>query len=355
VCALGVLPGEGVGPEVVAASLEVLSATGCVGDGGIAVRTGGRIGREAEMLDGKALTPDVAAFCESVFAEGGAVLAGAGGGRFVYDLRRRFDLFCKISPVQSSEARPHIGRLEQASARGVDLLVVRENSGGVYMGPCREIDDPTDGRVCEQSFRYSEREVRRIVEAAARLAAQRRGNLAVVVKDGGMPAMTSLWRDTADETARRSGVRASYVNVDLAAYAVIDRPRDFDVIVAPDLFGDVLADVAAILIGGRGFSFSGNFSASGAAVYQTNHGSAADIAGSDRANPIGQIRTLAMALRESFGLVNEADWIDQGVDEVLRLGFRTFDIAEEGKPVIGTREMGEHIASAVARIARSDS
>jgi 3-isopropylmalate dehydrogenase len=110
--------------------------------------------------------------------------------------------------------------------------------------------------------------------------------------------------------------------------------------------------VAAVLLGSRGLSYSGNFSAKGAAVYQTNHGGATDIAGENRANPIGQIQSLAMMLRESFGLWQEAAWIEQGVEEVLRLGLRTFDMAEEGSTVVGTREMGDRIASSVERIAR---
>jgi 3-isopropylmalate dehydrogenase len=138
-----------------------------------------------------------------------------------------------------------------------------------------------------------------------------------------------------------------------AAYTLVQKPRDFDVVVAQDLFGDVLADVGALLLGGRGLSFSGNFSASRAAVYQTNHGGAADIARSDSANPIGQISALAFALRETFGLAREAAWIEDGIDEVLRQGLRTSDIAEAGSRVVGTREMGQRIAAAVDRISRS--
>ena len=350
---LGVLQGEGIGSEVIAAALRVLSAAGPAITDRVELRWAGPIGREAELLYGKGLTSDATAFCESIFAAGGAVLAGPGGGRFVYDLRARFDLYCKISPICTSDTRPHIGRLEPSATSGTDLLVIRENSGGVYMGESRDFNDAAAGRVCEHRFRYSEHEVRRIVDVAANLAAQRRGQLAVVVKDGGMPAMTSLWRDVAKETAERRGVSPSFLNVDLAAYALVHQPRDFDVVVASDLFGDILADAAALLLGARGFSFSGNFSGSGAAVYQTNHGCANDIAGSDRANPIGQICALAMALRESFGLAREADWIEQGVDEVLRLGFRTFDIAGEGSHVVGTHEMGEHVATTVDRLARS--
>ena len=123
-------------------------------------------------------------------------------------------------------------------------------------------------------------------------------------------------------------------------------------VAAPNLFGDVLTDLGAVLLGSRGLSFSGNFSEDGAAVYQTNHGSALDLAGLDRANPLGQISTLALMLRESFGLAREADWVERGIAEVLRFGFRTFDIAEEGTTIVGTAEMGERVAAAVERLAR---
>jgi 3-isopropylmalate dehydrogenase len=353
VCAIGILPGEGIGPEVIETALGLLPAiereTGLRFD----LRTGGKIGRDAERLTGRPLPDDVVAFCESVFEAGGAILAGPGGGRFVYELRRRFDLFCKISPIIVSEAFVSVGRLKPAAVRGTDMLLVRENSGGAYFGESRESRTPEDGRLCEHAFRYGEREIRRIIEIGAKLAHQRRRQLTVVVKDGGLPALTALWRETAEDVATRAGLRASFVNIDLAAYQLIQYPRNFDVVVADNLFGDVLADVAAVLLGARGFSYSGNFSASGAAVYQTNHGGAVDIAGEDRANPIGQIQALGMMLRESFGLSREAAWVEQAVDEVLRQGFRTFDVAGEGSSVVGTREMGDRIASAVERIARS--
>jgi 3-isopropylmalate dehydrogenase len=148
-------------------------------------------------------------------------------------------------------------------------------------------------------------------------------------------------------------VRAVFTDVDLMAYRLIQEPRAFDVIAAPNLFGDILADLGAVLLGSRGLSFSGNFSEDGAAVYQTNHGSAPDLAGLDQANPIGQIASLAMLLRESFGLAREAAWIEAGIGDVLRLGLRTFDILEEGTSLVGTAEMGERIASAVLRLARA--
>ena len=351
---VGVLPGEGVGPDVIAAALAVLSAVESVSDARFETRTGGAIGRVAEASSGRALTEDVCGFCDDVFGRGGAVLAGPGGGRFVYDLRRRFDLFCKISPLQPIAALSDAGRLKAQSVEGADILLVRENVGGVYQGEWREILDEREGRLCEHSFRYSERQVRRILGVAARLAAARRGRLSVVIKDSGVPGMSALWRDLGREEAASAGVEVGFVDVDLAAYRLMQEPLTFDVIAAPNLFGDVLADLGAVLLASRGVSFSGNFSDAGAAVYQTNHGSAHDLAGQGRANPLGQVASLAMMLRESFGLAREAGWIDAAIEEVMRHGFRTFDVAEPGTTVVGTAEMGERIAAAVRKQARPE-
>ncbi len=349
---VGVLPGEGIGPEVVGAALEVVRAALSGGGTDVDFRTGGAIGRDAELMTGRTLTDDVSAFCEGIFGEGGAVLCGPGGGRFVYDLRRRFDLFCKLSPLKPVGALCEAGRLRAACVAGADILIVRENSGGVYQGEWGETVDPRDGRVAEHAFRYTETQVRRLLGVAGALAAGRKGRLAVVVKEGGIPAVSALWRDLGREAAARAGVEVSFVDIDLAAYRLVQDPLSFDVIAASNLFGDVLADVGAVLLASRGMSFSGNFSSAGAAVYQTNHGSAVDLAGQGRANPIGQIASAAMMLRESFGLAREAAWIEAAVEDVLRHGFRTFDIAEPGATVVGTAELGRRIAAEVGRRAR---
>ena len=349
---VGVLPGEGIGPEVVSAALAVLRAVECGGRVRFDVTTGGPIGRDAELLSGRPLSDEVAAFCQGVFERGGAVLAGPGGGRFVYDLRRRFDLFCKLSPIRPLEPLLDCGRLKAPGAADVDILIVRENVGGEYMGRSSETSGEREGRVCEHSFRYAEDEVRRLLGAAARLAAGRRGRLAVVVKEGGLPVVSALWRDLAREAAARAGAELRVVDIDLAAYLLIQDPLAFDVIAASNLFGDVLADLGAVLLGSRGVSFSGNFSQGGAAVYQTNHGSALDLVKQGRANPIGQIASLAMMLRESFGLHSEAALVEESIAEVLRLGFRTFDVAAPGATVVGTEEMGRRIAGAVERRGR---
>jgi 3-isopropylmalate dehydrogenase len=192
------------------------------------------------------------------------------------------------------------------------------------------------------------------LQASAHLAKQRRGDLAVVWKESGIPAISSLWRRCAESAAQAHGVRFRMVDVDFMAYQLICAPHDFDVVAAPNLFGDVLADLGAALLGSRGVSFSGNFSQAGNAAYQTNHGAAHALAGSDRANPVGQILSLSMMLRESFGLGQQSAAIRNAVRSVWREGFRTEDVAAGGLRVVGTREMGLRVAERAAEILQSN-
>jgi 3-isopropylmalate dehydrogenase len=350
---IGVLKGEGVGSEVISAALDVLTALDSAGELRFELRAGGAIGNDAEAQHGTPLSAEVIDFCRCVFADGGAILAGPGGGRFVYDLRREFDLFCKISPLRVCPALIGDNHLKPEFLDGVDILLVRENVAGLYQGHWQEISSHNGERKAEQSFSYTESEVRRILTVAARIAAQRRGVLHVVIKDGGVPAISKLWRDCAIEIGRSLSIQCQLLNVDLAVYRLLQHPQEFDVMVSPNLFGDVLADLGGILLGSRALSFSGNFSSAGAAVYQTNHGAAFDLAGKNTANPAGQIYSLAMLLRESFGLTRHANIIEAALADVWRQGLRTADLAHDGHP-ISTTEMAERVAGQVLRLARQE-
>lgn len=351
VCLIGVLEGEGCGPEVISACLRVMDALEAVGLCKFQTRRGGPIGLAAEQQHGTAFTAEVMEFCRDVFANGGALLHGAGGGRFVYDLRRHFDLFCKICPVRVCEELGNAGRLKPEHLAGVDIVIVRENCAGVYQGRWSEGVASKGGRTAEHSFSYSEQEVRRIVEVAVRISQRRRGELTVVVKEGGVPAITKLWRDCALDIAAAAGIKARMMNVDYAAYGLLQHARQFDVVVAPNLFGDVLVDISGVLLGSRALGYSGNFSSGTAAVYQTNHGAAYDLGGQGKANPAGQIFSLAMLLRESFGLLDAAEVIERAVRAIWRQGWRTAELEEPGCRLAGTREMGELVADAVMAIA----
>jgi 3-isopropylmalate dehydrogenase len=342
-----VLPGEGIGPEVVGSAIEVLRATASAARINVKLHYGKAIGREAEKRSGRALSQEVIDFCEEVFSARGAILSGPGGGRYVYDLRKRFDLFFKISPIQAANGLLCAARLKAEMLQDVDLLVTRENSSGAYQGRWKERITTRRQRVAGQQVVYSERQVRRFLRASARLARLRRGNLTVVWKESGIPTISRLWRDCAEDAAKVYRVHYAMVDIDLMAYRLIQDAPSFDVIAAPNLFGDVLADLGAVLLGSRGLSYSGNFDQHGRAVYQTNHGAAYDLAGADRANPVGQILSLAMMLRESFGLFNASAAIEQAVKSVWDEGFCTADVAVPGRRVLGTAEMGTRIAERV--------
>jgi 3-isopropylmalate dehydrogenase len=343
---MGIFPGEGVGPEVIAASLDVLDAVESAESLRFARQIGGDIGLAG--ADDGTVTENAEQFCREIFEQGGAILCGPGGGRFVYDLRGRFDLFCKLVPLHPIPALHGISPLKPELIRDVDILVVRDGSGGIYQGKWGSRQDDNHGEVAEHSFSYTEAQVERIVSVGVRLAQGRRGRIDVIVKDGGVPTISDLWRRTAERVADAAGVRCVFRNADFAAYALIRHPQEFDVLVTPNLLGDMLADLGAVFLGSRGLSFSGNFSGEGHGVFQTGHGAAYDLAGTDQANPAGQILSLAMMLRESYGLDSAARRIESAVNDVFAAGFRSHDVAEPGCKCVGTRRLGELIAKAVS-------
>ncbi len=350
---IGVLPGEGIGPEVIGGAIETLRAVAGATGLCVEIREGGVIGRDAERAGGTALSAEVTQFCEEIFACGGAILSGPGGGRYVYDMRKKFDLFLKLSPLRIVHGLSDVARIRRDFLFGTDIVIARENTGGVYQGTWREESSDERGRVAEHHIAYSEFQVRRFLESATRLASLRRGELTVVWKEAGVPSLSRLWRDCAVETAEQFGVRLSMVDIDLMAYRLVQEAQMFDVIAAPNLFGDILADLGSVLLGSRGLSFSGNFSSDGKAVFQTNHGAAYDLACRDCANPVGQIFSLAMMLRESFGLRIEPESIEQAVQSVWSDGWRTADVAGESSRIVGTREMSSRVAQRAGEIARS--
>jgi 3-isopropylmalate dehydrogenase len=349
---IGVLEGVGIGPQVIEAALQVLSAVEQALSLEFEVRRSGAIDEQSLSACGDLLPEGAAELCAEVFEEGGGILHGPVGGRYVYNLRRRLGLFCKFVPVRPVPELARAGRIAPQFLQGVDMLIVRDNAGGVYQG--QWTDRMTDqGRVAEQTFRYSEAEVHRLLEVAARAAASRRGRMDVIVKEGGVPAITALWREVGNAVAHRHRITVHFLNIDLAAYEVIQNAPRFDVIAAPNLFGDVIADIAGVLVGSRGVTFSGNFDAQGRGVYQTNHGCAKELAGTDTANPAGQILSLAMLLRESFGLEQGATLIEQALAAAWAQGWRTADLAEPGCRILGTRAMADKVAEQVLRLAEA--
>jgi 3-isopropylmalate dehydrogenase len=344
-CIVGVFPGEGIGPEVVGAALVVLEAVAEDAGVRLEVRRGGSVSPPSRC--DRELGEEAVAFCESAFASGGAILCGPASGRAVYDLRGRFDLYCKLVPLRPSPALADAAIVHPARVDGADVLIVRENVGGLYFG---EFGRRDGGRTAYQALTYRADQVSRILAVGAAAARARRGRLAVIVKRGGVPEVSTLWIEQAEAVAAGPDVAVEVLDVDNATYQVIAAPRRFDVVVTPNLFGDILADAATVLLGSRGMSYSANLGPDGRAVYQTGHGAAHDLAGSDTANPVAQILSLAMLLRESFGLDLAARRIEAAVERVLAAGFRTPDIAGPASQVVGTRALAERIAREAAAL-----
>lgn len=348
---IGVLRGEGVGPELIEGTVRVLRAAAGAAGLRLDLVEGCEIGVPAHQRHGQYLTEEAAAFFQGVFDSGGAVMCGPGGGRFVYELRRRFGLYCKLAPIRSEAALAGASPLVGAAARApVDIMVVRDNVGGVYQGQWSETYDAPTGRQATHSFGYSEAQVRRLVGAAARVACLRSRRLMVVLKDGGVPSITSLWRDVADEVCEPLGIEPSFINVDYAVYRMLERPDLFDTMVTPNLFGDIMADLGGVLLGSRGLCYSANYCPRGCAVYQTGHGSAHDLAGTDTANPVAQIQSMAMMLRESYGQAHAADLVERAVLSVFAGRWRTADLPVGGT-VVGTQRMCDLIAERVEALA----
>lgn len=342
---VGVLDGEGIGPEVVGASLRILETLETHTPLRFDIRRGGKIGKDALRQSGASLTPAVISFCEQVFADGGALVCGPGGARFVYDLRRRFDLFCKFVPLLPVPALRDTGALRPEAVTDVDIVVVRENVSGLYFGETALSGEPGQ-RVASHRFQYREAEVDRIIAVACRAAQLRRGKLCVILKPGAVSSVSDLWQQRAEALTQGSDIELRCLEVDNAAYQLVADARAFDVVVAPNMFGDVLADGASVLLASRGMSLSANFGSRGRAVYQTGHGAAYDLAGLDKANPLGQIASLAMMLHESFGLSRYAAHLQSAMNEVLAAGWRTADILAPGCRLVGCRELADRVNDA---------
>lgn len=340
---IGVLEGEGIGPEVIQATLSLLTAIEEHTSLRFNLSYGGKIGLDAEQESGSVLTPAVIAFCQQIFAEKGAILCGPGGGRFVYDLRKTLNLFYKLVPIQPLSILGPISAVKSERLRDIDILVIRENLGGIYQGEFNL--EQVDGHSrATHTFAYDSQQIANIANIALMAAMKRRKKICVMIKSGGAPSMSALWKQVTESVIQGNEVELSFLEIDNAAYQVIANPQQFDVILTPNLFGDILADGAAILLGSRGLSYSANFGVQGEGIYQTGHGAAYDIAQQNRANPLGQIYSLAYLLEQSFGLTDMSHAIHRAVEMTLAQGIRTADIMTAGCIQVSTSEMAEHIA-----------
>ncbi|HEY6048669.1 MAG TPA: isocitrate/isopropylmalate family dehydrogenase [Sphingomicrobium sp.] len=339
---IGVFLGEGVGPEVVPVAIELLNLLASRSSRRICLSTGGLIGVPAKQLCGSSLSPEVIEFAQDIFDRNGALFCGPGGDRFVYEIRRKFELYCKFTPIEPLPELRQSGQVRPEVVATADMIAIREGMGGIYQGSWEEVDIEDD-RVARHRFEYKESMVRRIVTVAINLAKRRRGRIHVVLKPGGIPSISSMWRRVAEEMASEAGIFMAELEIDNAVFQLIANPGQFDVVLSPNMFGDVLADCAALLLASRGLSYSGNYNDRGNGVYQTGHGAARDIAGKDVANPIGQVLSLGMMLRENFSWPEADQALRAAVRGTLSAGYCTADIAAPGSKTVGTRSFGTHL------------
>jgi 3-isopropylmalate dehydrogenase len=348
------IPGDGVGPEVIAAARRVVDAAGerfGFAVEWIEVLAGGAAIDEYDV----AMRPADVETCRTA----DAVLLGAVGGpkwsdpsarvrpeQALFALRGGLGLFANLRPVTVHPALVASSPLRPELLEGVDLLIVRELTGGIYFGQPSEERPSQAGREAVDTMVYNEGEIRRVVLLAGAIAAKRRGKLTSVDK-ANVLATSRLWRKVVDEERRRfPSVEVSHQLVDSCAMLLVRKPADFDVIVTENLFGDILSDEAAVLAGSLGMlpsaSLGDRLTQHGTfGLYEPIHGSAPDIAGEDKANPIGTILSAAMLLRLSLGLDEAARAVEAAVNETLGRGWRTVDLADPGDPddglvVVGT-------------------
>ena len=360
------LPGDGIGPEVMAEVRRVMAWFDKRRALGFEVEDG-LVGGISYDRHGTPLTDEVMALALEV----DAVLFGAVGGpkwdhldfsvkpeRGLLRLRKEMDLFANLRPAVLFEPLIEASTLKPEVVRGLDMMIVRELTGGIYFGTPRGIERLADGsRRGVNTEVYSEAEIERVGRVAFELARKRRKLVHSVDKANVMESGV-LWREvmTALHKAEYADVELRHMYADNAAMQLVRDPRQFDVMVAGNLFADILSDCAAMLTGSLGMLPSASLGApDGAgrrrALYEPVHGSAPDIAGQGRANPIAMLMSYAMMLRYSFDLADEADLVERAITGVLDGGLRTADIMQPGKARVSTEVMGEAVVSELDKLA----
>lgn len=354
---IAVLPGDGVGPEVVVETVKILEAVGRLYGHEFKLRYG-LVGGASIDDSGEALTRETLNMCR----RSDAVLLGAVGGPKWDDplaevrpedgllaLRKGLRLFANLRPVKVLPMLVDSTTLKPEVIRGVDLMVVRELTGGLYFGRPKKRWQTAKGRRAVDSMLYSEHEVERILRVGFEVAMKRRRKLVSVDKANVLES-SRLWRQIAIELSPQyPQVELEHMLVDACSMRLIQRPTYFDVMVTENTFGDILTDEASMLAGSMGMLPSASLAAvpqSGVrsfGLYEPIHGSAPSRAGQDLANPIATILSGAMMLRHSFGLEAEAACVEEAIDSVLQAGYRTYDIMDEGGIRVGTKEMGSLI------------
>ncbi|MBI2800540.1 MAG: 3-isopropylmalate dehydrogenase [Gammaproteobacteria bacterium] len=351
-----VISGDGIGPEIVGAATDVLLA--------LRERFGLDVELEPALMGGAAIDAHGEPLPDSTLAlarAADAILLGAVGGpkwdkidralrpeRGLLRLRSSLDLFCNLRPAVLYPALAQASSLKAEVVADLDLMIVRELTGDIYFGQPRGVETTAAGeRIGRNTMIYSETEIRRIAHSAFGIAEKRQRRLCSVDKANVLET-TELWREVVTEVARDyPRVSVTHMYVDNAAMQLVRAPKQFDVIVTGNLFGDILSDLASMLTGSIGMLPSASLDANNKGMFEPIHGSAPDIAGRDLANPLATILSVAMLLRYSLNQAAQAERVEQAVASVLKAGLRTADLATPGTTTIGTRQMGREVLNAL--------
>jgi len=348
-----VLPGDGIGQEVTAAAVKVLNAVG--------KKYGHDFEYEYALVGGAAVDEVGTAIPDETLElckESTAILFGAAGGpkwdylpspqrveRALAKIRKELDLFVNLRPMKVRKSlAPALPIKSEIIGDGLDFVVIRELTGGLYYGEPRGIFKEPDGS--EKGINtlvYTTYEIERVARAAFELARTRSKRVTSIAKEN-MLDSSRLWRDVVTKVSEEyPDVEIDHMLIDAATYHLIRNPSQFDVIVTGNLFGDILTDEAAALVGSLGMCPSASYGTSKQGLYEPIHGTAPDIKGRNIANPIGAILSAAMLLEHSFDMMDEANVIKDAVDNVIEEGYRTADIALKGEETVGTEEMTDLI------------
>ncbi|UCG18977.1 MAG: 3-isopropylmalate dehydrogenase [Thiotrichales bacterium] len=351
-----VLPGDGIGPEIVAEAVKVLQVLSK--DHGLSLTTSeGLVGGASIDVHGTPLTDDTLAQAQAA----DAVLLGAVGGpkwdampmanrpeKGLLALRKGMNLFANLRPAILYPQLTHASTLKPEVVSGLDLLIVRELTGGIYFGQPRGVRTLENGeRQGYNTLVYSESEIERIAHVAFQ-AAQKRGKRVCSIDKSNVLETTALWKEVVTRIAAQyPDVELSHMLVDNAAMQLVKAPKQFDVMLTDNMFGDILSDEASMLTGSIGMLASASLNEHNKGMYEPSHGSAPDIAGQGLANPIATILSAAMMLRYSLNAPEQAARIEAAVGKVLDAGLRTGDIWTEGCQKVSTSQMGDAIAAAL--------
>ena len=350
-----ILPGDGIGKEIVAQALKVIDLLNANHGMGMNL-VEGVIGGSAYDETGSPLPKETivaAKECDSI-------LLGAVGGpqweslerelrpeRGLLGIRAELDLFSNIRPAILYPQLANASTLKNEVVSGLDLMIVRELVGGIYFGQPRGIKTKDGERFGVNSATYSESEIARIGHSAFQIA-QKRNKRVCSIDKANVLEVCELWREVMEEVSQNyPDVELSHMYVDNAAMQLVREPKQFDVMVTSNLFGDILSDCAAMLTGSIGMLPSASLNKNNYGMYEPIHGSAPDIAGKDIANPLATILSVSMMLRYSLNQAPLADKINAAVNVVLDQGYRTKDIAAVGDKIVGTEEMGDLIVDAI--------